>query len=245
MQWENFSLHFKQTYDGGYRYLDRCGEFICRAVERFDCMPGEIKPSGGKLEIPEAGIKIDIDSNCIVIGQEICDPDASKYLKLCKGLSEMVHELFQPSAIIRNGFASKSYISFQREEDLLAMTVNLDKQNLDSVARSVGMEPSHRRVDYTFASGSKHLNVILQPVAFERVAVSKHNATIHSSRVEKSRVNRLNQRSDRSSRIPLSYALMLELDLTEDEPPINNDLAEHFQELNRHGEQLKKMFTLR
>ena len=61
MTWQTFSLHFKQTYEGGYRYLDRCGEFMIEAVERLDFIPGDIKPTGAKLEIPEKGIVANVD----------------------------------------------------------------------------------------------------------------------------------------------------------------------------------------
>jgi hypothetical protein len=53
MPWKTLSLHFKQTYDGGYRYLDKCGEFMLAAAEALNVIPGDIKPSGAKMEIPE------------------------------------------------------------------------------------------------------------------------------------------------------------------------------------------------
>ena len=52
MTWQTFSLHFKQTYEGGYRYLDRCGEFISEAVERLDFIPEDAKPTAAKLRTP-------------------------------------------------------------------------------------------------------------------------------------------------------------------------------------------------
>jgi hypothetical protein len=62
MAWETLSLHFKQQYDGAYRYLDRCGEFMLAAVEKMDFMPGDTKPEGAKLEIPENGFSAAVDT---------------------------------------------------------------------------------------------------------------------------------------------------------------------------------------
>ena len=56
MSWQTLSFHFKQQYDGAFRYLDRCGEFMLAAVEQMNFLPGDPKPIGAKLEIPERGL---------------------------------------------------------------------------------------------------------------------------------------------------------------------------------------------
>lgn len=40
MSWQTLSLHFKQQYDGAFRYLDRCGEFMLAAVDEMNFLPG-------------------------------------------------------------------------------------------------------------------------------------------------------------------------------------------------------------
>ena len=53
MSWQTLSFHFKQVYEEGYRYLDKCGEFMVRAVDQMDFVPGEIQITSAQLQKPE------------------------------------------------------------------------------------------------------------------------------------------------------------------------------------------------
>ncbi len=81
MTWQPLSLHFKQTYDGAYRYLDRCGEFILAAVEKMNFMPGDPKPTGAKLDIPEHGLTATIDCLELAVVQELPDDKGEFFFK--------------------------------------------------------------------------------------------------------------------------------------------------------------------
>src|SRR6266699_6393123 len=108
MAWQTLSLHFKQTYEGGYRYLDKCGEFMLAATDKMNVIPGEPKPTGAKLEIPEEGVNITCDSSNLAIAQELPIGDQSYFINLCVDFAELVATHFQPREIISNGFAWKS-----------------------------------------------------------------------------------------------------------------------------------------
>src|SRR2546426_11487522 len=103
MSWRTLSRHFKQQYDGAFRYLDRCGEFMLAAVEKLNFQPGDAKPIGAKLEIPEHGLVATVDTLELVVVQELPE-DEEFFLKTCLGLSELVNEHFKPNRITRNGF---------------------------------------------------------------------------------------------------------------------------------------------
>jgi len=94
---------------GAFRYLDRCGEFMLAAVEQMNFLPGDAKPTGAKLEIPELGLTAAVDTLELVAAQEMPGSDDEFFLKTCVGLAALVNEHFQPTSIIRNGFACKSY----------------------------------------------------------------------------------------------------------------------------------------
>src|SRR5437899_3145583 len=99
MTWQTLSLHFKQTFEGGFRYFDRCGEFMLEAVERLNCIPGEIKPTGAKLEIPEHGLTAIVDATELAAAQEIPGDDAGFFLKTCMELATLSHKHFAPRRV--------------------------------------------------------------------------------------------------------------------------------------------------
>jgi len=243
MSWQTLSLHFKQTYEGGYRYLDRCGEFMIAAHERLNCVPGEAKPSGGKMEIPERGVNITFGVADLGVSQELLTEDASYFVNLCRDLAALGNEIFQPKSILRNGFAWKSYWPFPNANDLLSASLKAGQDSQNELAKSVGMVSNHKKLDYFFSSGSKELHVVVQPVTFERVTIPKQNANYRANRVEKSRVDRFNQFAGKVS-ASLSHALALEVDLMENDPPAKASFEAQFDELRKHNEVLRKQFTV-
>src|SRR5437667_9151655 len=100
--WQPFSFHFKQIYDEGYRYLDKCGEFMIEAINKLDFIPGEVQVIGAKLEKPELGIKASVDSNELTLVQEQ-PTDGKEFFVACEDLSRLANELFQPKRVWSNG----------------------------------------------------------------------------------------------------------------------------------------------
>jgi hypothetical protein len=241
MAWRTLSLHFKQTYDGAYRYLDRCGEFIMAAVEKMDFMPGEVKPTGAKLEIPEHGLTATVDSLDLVVVQEIPEEGENVFFSNCLGLSQLANEHFTPTKVVRNGFAVKSYWPITSVDTLLATSLRFGEPSHEPLAKLLGMVPAHRRLDCTFSSGSMDLHVLLHPVTFERVSINRQNASFQATSAQKHRVERFNKFADRFN-VHLSHALLLELDLTEVDPPAGS-MTKHFNELQLYTKKLREHFT--
>lgn len=242
MSWQTLSLHFKQTYDGAYRYLDKCGEFMLSAVKEMDFIPGEIKPVGANLEMPERGLKVGVDALELVVTQELPGKDEDFFIQMCVGLADLATKHFEPVGIIRNGFASKSMWPMSDPDLLLATSLKFGGDAHVGLGKLVGMVPAHKRVDCNFTSGSLDLHVLLHPVTFEKVSVSRHTPSFKSSQVQKQRAQRLNKSADRFA-TPLNHALMLEVDLIEVDPP-ENVLKQHFSDLKRHTDALRKEFTV-
>ncbi len=72
------------------------------------------------------------------------------------------------------------------------------------------MVPAHKKIDCEFSSGSMDLHVLLHPVTFEKISITRHTANFKASSAQKQRVDRLNRFADRFS-MHLSHAIMLEM----------------------------------
>ena len=243
MSWQTLSLHFKQQYDGAFRYLDRCGEFMLAAIDEMNFLPGDPKPTGAKLEIPERGLTAGVDTLELAAAQEMPGNDGEFFLETCVGLASLVERHFQPKRITRNGFACKSFWPISNPDTLLQTSLQFGGDAHSELAKKLGMVPAHKRLDFNFTSGSMDSHVLLHPVTFEKVSVNRHNPSFRASTTQKEKVERLNKFTERFN-IPLSHALMLEIDLVEIDPP-QRSLEQHFKELNQHTEALREQFTIR
>jgi hypothetical protein len=244
MNWQTLSFHFRQTYDGGYRYLDRCGEFMLDAVSKLDFVPGEAKPIGAKLEIPEKGVYASCDIESLNVSLEVPEGGPEYFVELCTSLAELVETHFKPTGIVRNGFAWKSFWAFSKSEEMLAASLKFNSDYCKEVGKVVGMLRNQQRLDYRFVSGSKDLHVVFEPTTFERVNVTKQSAGFRATKSAKSLIDRRNEFAERVSGF-MTHALVLEVDLMEDEPPKDAKLDKHFEELQKMSNQLREFFNLK
>jgi hypothetical protein len=246
MAWQTLSLHFKQTYDGGYRYLDKCGEFMVDATQKLNFVAGEPKPTGAKMEIPEKGISANCDANNLTIFQEVPDGDLSNFVSICSETSALALKHFEPLSILKNGFALKEYWAFSKSDEMFAAILNLGGNYQGEIAKVVGMVPEYKKLDFWFTSGSKEFHMVVQPTTFEKTLLSKHNVGAQANRLEKSRVDRRNQFAERINKsFVVSHALLLELDLMENNPPSDFSLEKHFAELKQKSDELKKLLIVK
>ena len=244
MAWKTLSLYFRQTYEGGYRYLDKCGEFMLEATEKMDFIAGEAKPTGAKLEIPDQGINLAVDANALILSQEIPSDDDTYFVGICRGTTGLASACFRPKSIIKNGFALKAYWQFSNVQDLFAASLKLGDKYHNEIAKTVGMPPDYKKLDFTFSSGSKEFHVVVQPITFDNTRLVKQNISSQANKIERNKIERRNVFADRlSDKFTASHALILELDLMESDPPADASLENHFAELKQKFEQLKKTFV--
>jgi len=243
VSWQPFSFHFKQAYEEGYRYLDKCGEFMVHAVDEMDFLPGEIQITSAQLQKPEVGIKAAVNSSDLTVTQE--QPgDGKDFLGACDGLSRLAMGLFRPRRVWSNGFLCKMYWPFNSPEAALKASLTLGDEYQIKLERTFGMKASHKHLDYHFAAGSYEFRVNIQPVTFNQVTVARFNPQFGSSPEQRSRIERLNKQAERL-KTGVAHALMLDLDLIEHEPPEPPDLEKHFEQLLKAKRSAIELFGIR
>ena len=102
INWNKYHHIFKQSYSGGYRYLDKCGEFLVVAENEYDFIPGEIIPTGGKLSFPDAGIEINVNAKELQVVQEFPLDDGNIFWEKTMILLDLICKFFSPESIERN-----------------------------------------------------------------------------------------------------------------------------------------------
>jgi hypothetical protein len=243
VSWQTLSFHFKQVYEEGYRYLDKCGEFMVRAVDEMDFVPGEIQITSAQLQQPEAGIKAAVNSSDLTVAQE--QPgDGKDFFRACDGLARLAVELFRPRGVWSNGFMCRIYWPFNSPEAALRASLVVGDEYQVTLERTFGMKASHKHLDYHFAAGSYEFRVNIQPVTFNQVTVARFNPQFRSSPEQRRRIERLNKQAERLEG-GVAHALMLDLDLIEYEPPERPDLERHFEQLLKAKKSAIEQFKIR
>ena len=239
MDWQPLNLYFRQTYDGGYRYLDRCGEFMLSANEQLDCVPEETKPTGAQMQIPEKATKINVDAVDLWVAQELPNMAGTFFADTVKTLSDLYHKHFNPSAVIRDGFAIRFYCPFQSEDSMLQVGRALGDSFNNSLARHIGMKSDYKKLDYYFVSGMKEFRVYIEPATFEKQNFPVQNPGFRALRKQKEYIERQNQLASKVD-MKAPHAMTMLLDLKEHEPPAVKTLRNHYEDLLTKAEALKQ-----
>lgn len=241
MSWESFSLHFKQVFDGGYKYLDSCGSLMLLAEERLGLMTEDVKPSGCKMARPESGISVALDSSELAITQELYADNGAEFINVCQVMEQLVREVFKPRHVESSGFASNTCWGMESSDAVLAASLKLGMELAD-IGRDVEMPARQASVDCHFAAGSFDLHLQIHPVTFQSLTFKKFNSPPLATAAHRRRLDRLNKRTERMN-TSLRQGIMMELDLIEFDPPVS-PLKNHFEQLKKKELILQKRFNV-
>jgi len=202
---------------------------MIEAEEELDCVPLEARPTGGKLEIPEIGIMVAVDSKELSVTQEFTDDEGERFLTIVQGLALLADKHFEPNGIHSNGFACESFQPMGSVPAALKESLNLGSDFHVHLSRIVGMPPAFKSLDYNFISGKSELHVTAAPVTFEKRTATKYAAGLRANDLQRKQIDRQNAKSDRTN-LKADHALLMMVDLIESDPPPNT-LKEHFERL--------------
>lgn len=222
MEWQTYTLHFRQLFSNGFRYLDCCGEFMIAAVETYDLMPGDATPAGGNLTLPEKGIRAAVDSVHLEVNHET-PIDTETFLKISVGLANLAQKHFGPFKIETNLFEIRMLVPMSTaaaaEEAMLTLGSFPDEPAL---AKKLDMTLKTRQWHTIFESGSQRLRIAVHPIAFEAVRIHRYNPVLGATPSQARRAKRLTAGAER---IPAyaPYAVFLDVNLTEKEPALSSE----------------------
>lgn len=209
--------------------MDRCGEFMLAAEEEGGFVPGEVKPAGGKMEIPEEGINLDVSTTELRIWQDYPPEDGTAFLKACEISTSLVRKFFTPSQISKNGILSRWIWGFDAQELALKSTIELGGGVPQGLKKIVEMVPVYSDWETGFRSASKDLRIKLQVLG---IGTNRHSqvAPYGASSLQKRRAEKFNRKSERLPKGGQT-AVSLSIDLMEEDPPEGADIRAHFGDL--------------
>lgn len=243
------SFHFRQNIDGGYRYLDKCGEFLAVAEKEFDLIPDEANPQGGVMSHPELGIKVHISATEIQVIQEYPPNDAKDlndgkdFLDICLQVSSLFFELFKPRSVHRNGFDAHLFYPFVSIKDSFKKSLTYCGEYEKMLAKMFDMVPNYKNLEYSLTSGSRELVFKIKNISLENISSSILPVPARASKKQIQKFSRREKEIEKFAKIDKPYGLLFVLDLMEVDPPIQDqteNLKDHFTELMEKEKIMKK-----
>ena len=228
------SFHFRQILDGGYRYLDKCGEFLDLAENELDLIPDEPTPQGGVMSHPELGIKVQINTSEIQVTQAFPPNDGKEFLNICLNVLRFYFDLFKPRSIGRNGFDTQLYYSHKSAKDTYKKSLSYGGEFEKEFAKIFDMVPNYKNLEYSFTSGSKELSFKINNVSFGQISSTLLSEPPRASKKQRQVISRRKEEIVKYAKIDKPFMLIFVLDLMEVDPPLENQaeyLNEHFTEL--------------
>lgn len=225
MNWSNFHRRYQLRFEGGYRYLDCCGAFMLEAEETLDLLPSEgPKPTGARMEKPEQGVVVTLDASQLNIVEELSAQGHDLFLSLAVNVGELAVRHIEPRLVSNRMFRMSSFLPVETLGQALRYTAEVDGQHQLNWSEKIGMSASHKKIDYVFSSGSLDVNVVLSAMTFEAVTIQHLAAGVRASEKQQRRAERFNIRAE-NLRVPAHHAVMLDVGITEFDPPVEGARA--------------------
>lgn len=216
---------------------------MVRAELEFGFVAGDAQPTGAKMDHPDHGIHLELDVNGLIVRQETPPDNGNSFLESILAISNLASELVLPNRIYYSGFAAKHVMLFSSEAEVFAASLRFGMPYYDQLADSLGMTPHMQELTYDFTAGSYEFRIVLKPVSFNSVRRDvRRTYPFGSTANQRRNVDRWNALED-SRNPPQGYALMLEADLREQNPP-EGALPQQFAALQKYIEVLKSNFKL-
>lgn len=234
---EEYQIQFDQNYDGAYRYLDRCGEFMAKARDALGFTTVSATPTGCSMEIPEQGLqlKASIDFLQLACNQPEYSDGLIKAAEFC---SEQVVKLFEPRLIVQNQIVSRSIWRTKTLEESYKLSLGiLEETSLGHFGDILQMTPVNQECFYSFQSGSRRAHVRLQPISIN-ILVAERKLPLPG--VSKAYADYLwNKEKSLQTNPPRpTYGLGLEVTIIEAEPALEGAIQTLFSSLSAYRKQI-------
>jgi len=212
------------------------------AIDAYDVMPGEIKPTGANLAVPEKGIRAGVDSNHLEVNQE-SPIDAEHFLKVSAGLAELAQKHFGPIRVETSLFQGKMLVPINTEAAAEAAMLTAKGAGGISFGKDLDMTLRSHHWNTTFESGSQRLQIALYPVAFETVRIQRYNPVLGATPSQVQRAKRLTAGAERVPKYA-PYAILLEVTMIERDPALSTE-AKLFSVFMQKAEIAQKAITIK
>jgi hypothetical protein len=220
---EEYQLQFDQVYDGAYRYLDRCGEFMAKVQQAAGFTPLSATPNNCTMEVVEQGLQLRGSIEMMVL---VCTQpeNAAEWIRSAEYCSKQAIELFEPRSIVYNQIISRSIWRTKSLEDSYRLSLAVPKESLlGRFADLLQMTPLNQECFFSFQSGTHKAHVRVQPISIT-IAVAERKLPLPGASKRFSEYLLKKEKSLQSNPQQPAYGLGLEVTVVENDPPAEGSI---------------------
>ena len=169
---EEYQLQFDVAFDGAYRYLDRCGEFMAAARQKFGFVPISVNPMGCNMEAPDMALQLQASGDALLL---ICtnlkfSSDLFRAADFCLRVSA---DLFDPFSIEHCRLVSRSIWRTATMEQSFVDSLKIFPAAVEDVGDLLQLPPLNQDLSFAYESGSRRLHLRLYPIAFNVTPIER------------------------------------------------------------------------
>jgi hypothetical protein len=239
-EFQEWQLVFQQVYDGAYRYLDRCGEFMNILRSQFGFMPLSVNVNSCDMDDPQHALRVTANTDTLTITCQ--NPkQIESFFNVTNVASTKATEFFEPYLVHQNRLTSYSCLYTKNQEESLRLSVNNVSAVTQELSEVLKMSPYQQDFSITFSEGSRQLTFRLHPVVTNVTAGQRQLALPGSP---KAVIEHLARREQLAQTLKgPSYALGFDITLIEFDPATPPSTEEMFERLQR--QRLKILKTIK
>jgi hypothetical protein len=234
---EEYQIQFDQVYDGAYRYLDRCGEFMAIAREAFGFTPVSVNPSGCNMEALEIALQLRGSSDMLGL---LCTQSqyASSLIEAADFCTGVAIDLFEPLSIVHNQIISRSIWRTDTLEESYKLSLVLGQETpVDHFSEILQMTPLNQEFFFSFQSGTHKVHVRFQPISINITVAERKLPLPGTSKAYQEHLLKKERSLQESSPRP-GYGLGIEVWVVENDPPSKGAIKKLYATLSDYRKRI-------
>jgi hypothetical protein len=235
-------IQFEQVFDGGYRYLDRCGEFMETVRKELNFMHVSVNPAGCDMESTDSSIRLQASIDHVLVTST--EPNRGPALvKVADFSCITAARLFQPFNVEHNRVTLSSVITTNTLEESFGLSVSLFPSLSAELSGFLDLPPLNQDLNVAFESGSHRVHVHLYPVAVDVTSQERRLPALGYPKAQGQHLLRKAKKLEQTALRP-TYALNLEISVVESDPIAESSIRAIHEEAFEYKKRILKAFTL-
>jgi hypothetical protein len=209
-------IQLEQRFDGGYRFFDKCGEFVSALREELGFMPLNVNLTGCDLESPDTSLRVRASADQLLVVST--EPEKhNEFVRVADFASKTAVQLFLPFVVEYNQLTLSSLQQAPSLRASFSRSINLLPTPIQELSEELNLPALNQDFTLPFESGTLRVHVRMQP-AVRNVSVSERRLPVLG--LPKAQAEHLLRREKKiSGKVETpSYGVTLDILVVESEP---------------------------
>jgi hypothetical protein len=235
---KDLQIQFEQRFDGGYRFFDKCGEFVSAVREELGFMLLNINLTGCDLESPDTSLRLRASADQLVVVST--EPEKqNEFVRVADFASKRAIELFSPFVVEYNHLTLSALQQTQSLQASFSRSITLLPTPIQDLSEQLNLPALNQDFTLSFESGTLRVHVRMQP-AVRNVSVAERRLPVLG--LPKAQAEHLIRREKRlSAKVETPfYGVSLDISVVESEPVAELSIRELCETLVEYKKKVLK-----